>query len=149
MAELQDLEPLIGTWDMEAVFSAEREVPSVAGEVMTTFEWTLGGKYLLQRAVAPSPIPNAMCLIGVDADGGGFTQHYFDDRGVARVYAMTFDGTTWTLERSGPDFSPFEFSQRYVGTVADDGNSISGAWEICHDGTTWQPDFQLSYRRRA
>jgi hypothetical protein len=115
---------------------------------MTTFEWTLGGKYLLQRAVAPSPIPNAMCLIGLDADSGGFTQHYFDDRGVTRVYRMTFDGRTWTLERSQADFSPLDFSQRYVGTVADDGNSISGAWEICH-GTTWQKDFQLSYRRRT
>jgi hypothetical protein len=99
--------------------------------------------------VAPAPIPNGLCLIGINAEGDGFTQHYFDDRGVARLYAMSFGDGTWTLERTQPDASPLEFSQRYVGTLSDDGNAIAGAWEICHDGTTWQTDFQLSYRRRG
>ena len=28
-----------------------------------------------------------------------------------------------------------------------DGNTISGAWEICHDGKTWEHDFNLIYTR--
>ena len=47
--------------------------------------------------------------------------------------------------RVKPDFSPLDFSQRYTGTFSDDGKTIAGAWEICHDGTTWEHDFDLSY----
>jgi hypothetical protein len=51
---------------------------------------------------------------------------------------------TW---REAPDFSPLDFPQRYAGTLSGDGNSISRAWKICHDGVTWEHDFDLSYTR--
>jgi hypothetical protein len=51
----------------------------------------------------------------------------------------------WTLWRDKPDFSPLDFAQRYTGTFSDDGQSITGAWEINHDGTTWEHDFDLAY----
>jgi hypothetical protein len=50
----------------------------------------------------------------------------FDSRGTARLYAMTFDGRTWTLERTKPDFSPLDFHQRFVGSISDDGATIDG-----------------------
>jgi hypothetical protein len=75
-------------------------------------------------------------------------QHYFDSRGVVRLYEMTFDGTTWQLLRTKPDVTPLEFSQRYVGTFAPDGDTIEGAWETSDDlGATWEHDFELIYRR--
>jgi hypothetical protein len=57
---------------------------------------------------------------------------------------MTFDGRTWTLTREQPDFSDFNFSQRYVGEL--DGDVIRGAWEINEDGT-WRKDFDVTYTR--
>ena len=27
------------------------------------------------------------------------------------------------------------------------GETIDGRWEICHDGTTWEDDLQITYRR--
>jgi hypothetical protein len=146
---LAALVPFIGTWDMEARWPPEAAVPEIEGEVTTTFEWVLDEAFLLQRSTAPPPIPQGLCVIGEDQATGAFNQHYFDSRGVARVYAMTFDGTTWTLERVRADFTPLEFSQRYIGTFEDDGNAIRGTWEIRHDGITWQTDFELSYHRRA
>lgn len=146
---MADLAPFLGTWDMEAVFPPESGVSVTGGEVTTSFEWALGGRFLLQRSDAPAPIPQGLCIIGEKEATGGFTQHYFDSRGVARLYEMAFDGTTWTLERSAADFTPMEFMQRYVGTLSDDGDTIGGAWEICHDGHTWQIDFELDYRRRT
>ena len=50
-----------------------------------------------------------------------------DARGVARLYEMSFDGTTWILERTKPDFSVLKFHQRFVGTFADDVATIDGA----------------------
>jgi hypothetical protein len=99
----------------------------------------------LQRSNAPPPIPQGLCLIGEDQATAAYTQHYFDSRG----YAMTFDGTTWTLERVRADFTPLEFSQRYIGIFEDGGSAIRGTWEIRRNGSAWQTDFELSYHRRA
>jgi hypothetical protein len=60
---------------------------------------------------------------------------------------MSFDAGIWKMERTKPDFSPFEFSQRFTGTVSDDGSTIAGTWEIAEDHKTWKKDFDLIYRR--
>jgi hypothetical protein len=83
----------------------------------------------------------------VTADDGSYLQHYFDSRGVARLYAMTFDGRTWTLERTKPDFSPLGSCQRYTGSISDDGAAIDGEWQSSDDGQQWTRDFRLTYIR--
>jgi hypothetical protein len=46
----------------------------------------------LEHSCIPGPVaPDGLCLAGLDGDDG-YTQHYFDSRGIAHVYAMTFDG---------------------------------------------------------
>jgi hypothetical protein len=115
----------------------------------TTFEWTLDGAFLLQRWFVPAPeAPNGLCMIGPDPEEG-YTQHYFNSRGVARLYAMTFDGREWTLERNAPDFSPLDFHQRWLGAFSADGNRIEGRWESSPDGRQWELDFELFYHRSA
>jgi hypothetical protein len=51
----------------------------------------------------------------------------------------------WKLWRDEPDFAPLDFAQRFTGTFSNAGETISGRWEICHDGTTWEHDFDLTY----
>jgi len=60
---------------------------------------------------------------------------------------MTLGDNVWRLWRDNADFSPLDFRQRYTGTVSDDGRTITGSWEICHDGSTWEHDFGLSYTK--
>ena len=60
---------------------------------------------------------------------------------------MSLAGGVWKLERTKPDFSPFEFSQRFTGTFTGDGKRIDGTWEIAHDHKTWKKDFDLIYTR--
>ncbi len=36
---------------------------------------------------------------------------------------------------------------RFTGTFSEDGNTISGAWEICPGGGEWAHDFALTYHR--
>ena len=55
----------------------------------------------------------------------------------------------WTLERTTPDFSDLNFWQRFEGTLSADGQTIEGAWQICHDEATWEHDFDMTYTRRA
>jgi hypothetical protein len=139
------LDVLIGEWSIEPQF---HEMPAPSG-ARATFEWMSGGQFLIQRWTVPVPeAPDGVAIIGADpARPGAYLQHYFDTRGVARVYRMTFDNNSWSLLRDEVDFSPLEFKQRYSGTVSDDGRTISGMWEICHDGSTWQRDFELWYRK--
>jgi hypothetical protein len=142
---LRRLEPFVGEWRMDA--PAFPLPPEIAAAARTTFEWTLGGNFLLERLSVPVPeAPDGLCVIGLD-DVDGYTQHYFDSRGVVRVYAMTFDGRDWTLERHAPDFSPLSFHQRWLATFSADGDVIGGRWETSPDGRDWKLDFELTYRR--
>ena len=144
---LDRLEPFVGEWEIEAVFpqGSPAGVDQVRGHA--TFEWILGRAFLVQRSTAPDPVPDGFCIVGVDPERDGFTQHYFDSRNVARLYAMTLDGARWTLTRESPDFTPLEFSQRFTGAFEDDGTVIRGQWEIRHPGADWAHDFELIYSR--
>lgn len=145
-ARLKRLEPLVGDWRIEApAFPLE---PALADQARMTVEWALDRAFLTQRLTVPVPeAPDGLCVIAPDQDGDGYTQHFFDSRGVVRLYAMTFDGRTWTLERRRPDFSPLAFHQRWTATLSPDGRTIDGRWEVAHDGRTWELDFALAYHR--
>ncbi|HWC45046.1 MAG TPA: hypothetical protein VG868_02935 [Casimicrobiaceae bacterium] len=141
------LEMFVGEWELRAVFSEETHIPDDTA-ARAVFEPTLDGAFLLERSEIDHPdAPDGLCIYARKADGDGYTQHYFDSRGIVRIYDMTFDGRTWTLTRERPDFTPLDFKQRYIGTFDDDGRTIRGAWESCYDGSTWQKDFDLDYVR--
>lgn len=144
---LARLDVFVGEWRLDA--PAFPLPPELAGDARTTFEWALGGAFMVQRASVPvAEAPDGLCVVGLDA-GGGYTQHYFDSRGIARIYAMTFDGRRWTLERGAADFTPLDFHQRWTATVGDDGAAIEGRWESSPDGEAWELDFELAYHRLA
>jgi hypothetical protein len=114
-----------------------------------TFEWSLGERYLVQRSILPAPFPESFAIIEYDEAADTFRQHYFDSRGVTRVYRMTLAGSEWTLLRTEADFSPLGFAQRFVGTISDDGRAVDGSWEQSHDGgATWEHDFGLRFERQ-
>lgn len=137
---------IVGEWAIEVTFPGG---PPLTGGT-TTFEWMAGARFLIQRWEVPDPnAPDGVAIIGFDELRNTLVQHYFDSRGVARLYEMTFDGALWTLTRTSEDFSPLNFLQRYRGTFADDGQTISGEWETSSDGEAWEHDFDLAYIRRA
>jgi len=116
----------------------------------SVFEWMTGGQFLLQRTDIPDPnVPDSLAIIGLDPDPDRYVQHYFDTRGVARLYAMTFGDGSWTLTRESRDFSPFEFRQRFTGSFSPDGDTIRGAWEKADVdlASPWTHDFDLTYTR--
>jgi hypothetical protein len=142
---LRRLDAFVGEWRIDA--PAFPLPPELAGEARTTFEWALDGTFLLQRTSVPvAEAPDSMCVIG-PAGGDRYTQHYFDARGIARTYAMTFDGRRWTLTRTAADFTPLDFHQRWLAMVSNDGATIAGRWEFSPDGQAWELDFELGYRR--
>jgi hypothetical protein len=143
---LAALDLFVGEWALEARF--DDVAPGDSG-ARVVFEWLPGQRFLVQRWFVPIPeAPDGIAIIGEDASReGGYVQHYFDSRGVARLYKMTLDDDVWTLWRDEADFSPLHFRQRYTATISGDGQTVTGTWEICHDGSTWERDFDLSYRK--
>jgi hypothetical protein len=145
MRDARDLERFIGEWEVE--------VDLTDGPVRgrATFEWLLGRRFLQQTSTADHPAAPD-CSIVITADhrrDDGYLQHYFDSRGVVRVYEMDVDGAEWTLTRMTPDFTPLDFTQRWIGRFGDDGDTIEGRWETSPDGREWQLDFRMTYRRTA
>ncbi len=139
---LAALDVFVGEWVEEVALPG-----SSSGRVV--FAWALNGQYLLQRSTfAASPVPDSLALIACGAETDTYLQHYFDARGVVRLYQMRLRGGVWTLRRADPDFSPLDFWQRFEGTFAASGDRIEARWEQSHDsGATWQLDFRLTYTR--
>ncbi|MFJ6084555.1 hypothetical protein ACIQI8_24440 [Streptomyces sp. NPDC092369] len=141
---LARLDALVGEWELRADFPGRTVPPG-----RSVFEWTLDGRFLVQRTEVPlAEAPDTMSVIAVDQETGGYTQHYFDSRGVVRLYAMTFVDGLWQLVRETPDFTPLSFRQRFTGRFSADGDTISGAWEIAKDASAdYEHDFALTYHR--
>lgn len=142
----------IGNWSVEARFPGHQPAPpGAAGSgptALSRFEWAPDGQFLLQHTEIPVPeAPDSLAIVATDLRTGGYTQHYYDSRGVLRLYAMGFADRVWTLTRESPDFSPLDFRQRFTGTFSEDESTITGAWEKCHAGGQWEHDFALTYRR--
>lgn len=136
------LEIFVGQWRMAAGFTPG---PADAPRAVTSFEWLSGRRFLVQRWEVDYPdAPDGIAIIGFAPGKASYVQHYFDSRGVSRLYDMDFADRTWTLHRSA---SAPDFSQRFRGRFSDDGNTIAGRWEISHDGTSWSDDFDLTYSR--
>lgn len=143
---LDALEAFVGEWKILADLE---DVPRADIGARVGFAWLPGERFLIQRWEIPVPeAPDGIAIIGADPESeGDYLQHYFDSRGVARVYRMSFADGAWKLWRDAPDFSPLDFSQRYTGTFSAEGTTIAGRWEICHDGDTWEHDFDLTYTK--
>jgi hypothetical protein len=133
---IENLEPFVGLWHMSASLPTGGEPPHAE----TSFEWLEGGQFLIQRWRVDHPAaPDGIAIIGASEAEGAYRQHYFDSRGVARVYEMTFTDGVWKLWRNAG------FSQRFTGTFDSAGDTISGTWEASRDGSTWEHDFDLTY----
>ena len=115
--------------------------PSAVG--WTAFEWMEGGGWLVHRwGSEPPEYPNGISLIGPDGDGG-FVQHYFDSRGVARKYGTSLEDGVLRFWRD----EPRRLLAALRGPLSEDGTRIDGAWHIAEDGSTWRHDFDIVYRR--
>jgi hypothetical protein len=139
---MAQLAPFLGEWRLETSLG-----PLGAMRAVAVFEWALDGALLVERSEIDVPeAPDGLCVMA--ADGEEYMQHYFDSRGVVRIYEMSFADGVWKRWRETPDFSPLNFWQRFEGTFSDDGNVIAARWETSTDeGAGWELDFELTYTR--
>ena len=142
-------EVLIGTWHGEGELPME---PPLEMSVEATIR-RLGEFIVFSSMGEPAELPDSISIIGGAPDGEPQPMHYFDSRGVKRLFMTTVAGSTWTIWRApgedwnGPDGPGFD--QRFIGEISADGNTIAGRWErgLGDAGDAWEIDFPMTYVR--
>ena len=124
---------LLGTWDISMQHVALPE--PVAGR--QRYELVLDGAFVLLQWTYDHPdFPDAMALL----DQTAF--HYFDVRGISRVFDLQINEQGWSMIRRDPDFW-----QRSSTTFVGD-RVMEGTGENSHDGgVTWEHDFVMTWAR--
>jgi hypothetical protein len=138
---LKQFEVLVGSWTM---VGTHPYLPS-AVHGHSSFEWLREGALLAWHFnwEPGQGIPNAFSVIGHDDAAEPCSMLYTDERGVARIYQMSLAGGVWKMWRDSP-----AFSQRMTGTFSADGHTITWLGELSRDGSTWEPDLNVTYTRK-
>ena len=153
--DLERFDRLVGRWATEATHPATGEL-IIHGTA--DVEWLTGRRFLIHRAGNDHPdFPDSISIIGVfdrdrvddpagDADDPteSLRMHYFDSRGVFRVYEVGIDDFAWRMRRDAPGFS-----QRFTGVWAEMANTLVGQWELNEDDRNWADDLRITYRRQT
>ncbi|MPZ82955.1 MAG: hypothetical protein GEV28_22190 [Actinophytocola sp.] len=135
---LRRLDPLTGRWAVTVHIGDA----TMRGQV--SFEWQEGLFLVARSTTEHAVVPDSVLMIGVDDTTEACAVLYTDSRGVHRIYRMSVADGVWRQWRDAPGFA-----QRFTGTFADGGDTINAAWEKCFDGTTWEHDFDMTYRRQG
>jgi hypothetical protein len=139
--ELEPMNVLIGAWTTEATH------PALEGTISgrASFEWLEGERFLIQRSQVDHPeVPDGIAIVGAVSEGPGLSMYYFDSRGVHRIYRLSIGDGVLRIWRDAPGFA-----QRFTGTFGDDGNTLAGLWRLSRDGSTWDDDLEITFRRVA
>ena len=146
---MKDFEPLIGDWRVEGAIPIQPPTRISGGATIERL-----GEFVVFRSVAePHEVPDSISIIGGAPDGEPQPMHYFDARGVQRMYLMSLEGSTWKIWRApGEDWNGSHgpgFNQRFFGELSADGRTIEARWErgLGDAGDAWEIDFPITYTR--
>lgn len=138
---LEALEPLIGEWEytMYNCWFLESMDTKMTG---TTKIERLHDSFVVVRSEQTDKKPDDIWVIGYSDPQEKYEMFYYDQRGVSRIFDMTFDGKTLVFSREDKDFY-----QRMTITIKDGGlHSIAEASE--DKGKTWRKDFDMDFVRK-
>ncbi len=140
---LDELALFIGEWNVAITNMSFDPDPTAVVRGHSAFDWLEGGAFLIQHSnIAHSDFPVSTAVMGPDDEAGTYRLLYYDSRAVSRIYRMTFSGGIWTIWRDFPGFS-----QRFHGTLSEDGTAITASWEKSTDSSTWEHDFAITYTK--
>jgi hypothetical protein len=127
------LDRLLGTWQFTMHHVAMPE--PVTGR--QRYGRVLDGAFVMLHWTYEHPdFPDAIALLDERS------YHYFDVRGIARVFHLSVDEDGWSMIRRDADFWQ-RSAARFRGTDAVEGNG-----ENSHDsGATWEHDYTITCAR--
>jgi hypothetical protein len=133
---------LVGAWTTVATHPA---MPGTVVSGTADVQWLEGERFLIFRSHNEhADFPDSISILG---DTDGLEWHYFDSRGVHRVYELRVTDGGWEISRDAAGRDAKAFSQRLTLTFEDDDDAMEGRSKISYDDETWQDDLQITYRR--
>jgi hypothetical protein len=144
-SEHERLEALVGTWQTEGW---TKDVPGAAAakiDATDAYEWLPGGFGLLHTVdarVGDEKVEGAE-IIGYDPERGTYVTQYFGSDGPTAYEASL-------REESGAlMWSMRSRTTRFTGVFSEDGNTITGHWELLDDGSNWQPWMDITLTKQG
>jgi hypothetical protein len=149
--DLQNLgRRLVGRWTTKATHPG---LPGALIRGSSEIAWLDGEQFVILRSSYDHPdIPDSISIIG---DTDGLRMHYFDSRGVHRLFEVTVTDDGWeiVMDRHSPAGSfaarDAPFSQRMTYAFEDDDQAMSGKSKLSHDNVNWDDDLEINYRRAS
>ena len=74
----------------------------------------------------------------IGAEDGGYFLHHYDSNGTRIVSKGEMQGREWRIDSK---------TERFTGTISEDSQTITGAWERSTDGKSWEPWMDITLRR--
>jgi hypothetical protein len=141
MTDLADLgRRLVGRWTTEATHV---QMPGTVISGSSQIEWLDGERFLVYWTHNDHhDFPDALSVLG--DTGGRLAMHYFDSRGVYRLYDVTVYEDGWGISMEKGADQPF--AQRVTFTFDHEGRTMTGRGELSHDGETWEDDIAVTYQ---
>jgi hypothetical protein len=147
---MKQFDRLIGEWHVEGEIPIDPPM-KVSGEAKID---RLGAFIVFSSVAEPAEVPDSLSVIGGARDDEPQPMHYFDSRGVKRLFMTAVEGSTWKIWRApgedwnGPDGPGF--NQRFIGEISADGRTIEARWErgMGDAGDDWELDFPITYIRK-
>jgi hypothetical protein len=141
-AALDRLEALIGRWKTEGQTTDAGGGDRI--DAIDTYERLPGGAllHLVDAQVGDQKVEGAE-IIGHDPDRNTYATQYFGSEGPTAYDASLAeeDGSlTWRMQSE---------TTRFAGTFSEDGNLITGHWELQDQSGDWQPWMDITLTKQT
>ncbi len=139
---LAALEPLIGEWEYTLYNCWFLSSMDTKAKGFTTIE-RLHESFVVVRTTGADQMPGGIWVIGYSDPQEKYEMLYHDERGVARIFNMTFDGKKAVFLREDADMY-----QRL--TLETTENGLHSVAEMSEDkGKTWRKDLEMDHVRKV
>lgn len=137
---LAALEPLIGEWEYTMYNCWFLENMDATAKGTATIE-RLYDSFVVLNETSADQKPGGTWIIGYSDPQEKYQMFYYDPRGTARIFEVTFDGKALVCSREDTDF----YQRMTLSITADGLHTIAEASE--NNGKTWRKDLEMAYTK--
>jgi hypothetical protein len=139
------LEALVGRWRTRGATRNIADTPAAPIDAIDTYEWLPGGFALLHTVTARvgDQTVEGTEIIGYDPARHTYVTQYFGSDGPNSYEA------TLTDEHGALVWRMHSRRDRFTGTFSDDGDTITGHWELLGDDSRWRPWMDITLTRQT
>jgi hypothetical protein len=129
-------EIFIGTWNTTGEVLAVDDTPATVLIATDTYRWLPGNQFIVHDVDARfgEAVSRSMEVMGYDRQAKKYFARSYDDQGVSEAFDIILRGKKWSI---------FGETVRFNGHFDEQGNQLTGLWEMKSKKSGWQPWIKL------